>query len=714
MFNRRALTIVSFLLFLGSPDYLYPQKTTLDSLNQKLIFAKHDSTKIRLKYEIGEMEQVFRITYWDSLKISCEKNLDTLGRDKLFFVRYYPNVLNNLGFILDNQGNIEESLKYYNKSLYYRKKYGDKKGIAGSLNNIANVYDNLGDIVNALDFYYRSLKIREEINDINGIAECLNNIGYIYRHQGEYKLALNYYQKSLLIKEKVNDKKAIARTLNNIGILYGNQGDSTNELFTYLKSLKIREEINDQLGIANSFVTLGSFFYTQKKYLIALNYYNKGLRLYKELEHKQGISHSLVGISRSYLKINNRAKSIYNASLALKAAKDYPLNKRDAAEILHYLYKSQGDYKKAYDMYSLYILMRDSIANYENNKIVFKKNLQYDYEKKVLADSISYVKEKQIKEAEIAKQKAEIKTKRNQQYALFGGLFLILLFSFFLFNRFQITKKQKNIIEQQKHLVDEKQKEILDSITYAQRLQQAILTTPEDIQKYLPNSFLLYQPKDIVAGDFYFFEIVDNIIFYAAADCTGHGVPGAMVSVVCANALTRSIKEFELKNPGKILDKTRELVLQTFNKSGKDVKDGMDISLCKLEISDSKNLDLKLEWAGANNPLWIIRKYDTNYTLIEIKPNKQPVGKVDSPVDFTNHTIELQKDDTICIFTDGYQDQFGGEKNKKFKTSNMKNLLLSIQKENLLKQKEILMQSFEKWKGSLEQVDDICIIGIRI
>ncbi|MCL4816222.1 MAG: tetratricopeptide repeat protein [Flavobacteriales bacterium] len=712
MFNGRALTIVSFLLFLWGTDYLYPQKTTLDSLNQKLIFAKHDSTKIRLKYEIGEVEQVFRITYWDSLKVSCEKNLDTLGRDKFFFARYYPNVLNNLGFIHDNQGDVEESLKYYNKSLYYRKKYGDKKGIAGSLNNLANVYDNLGDIVNALDFYHRSLKIREGINDINGIAECLNNIGYIYRHQGEYKLALDYYQKSLLIKEKVDDKKAIARTLNNIGIIYGNQGDSTNELFTYLKSLKIREEINDQLGIANSFVTLGSFFYAQKKYLIALDYYNKGLKLYKELEHKQGISHSLIGISRSYLKINNRTKSIYYASLALKTAKDYPLNKRDATEILHYLYKSQGDYKKAYDMYSLYILMRDSISNYENNKTVFKKNLQYDYEKKVLADSISYIKEKQIKEVEIAKQKAEIKTKRNQQYALLGGLFLILLFSFFLFNRFKITRKQKNIIEQQKHLVDEKQKEILDSITYAQRLQQAILTTPEDIQKYLPNSFLLYQPKDIVAGDFYFFEIVDNTIFYAAADCTGHGVPGAMVSIVCANALTRSIKEFELKNPGEILDKTRELVLQTFNKSGKDVKDGMDISLCKLEPYSTENY--KLEWAGANNPLWIIRKYDTDCTLIEIKPNKQPVGKVDNPVDFTNHTIELQKGDTIYIFTDGYQDQFGGEKNKKFKTSNMKDLLLSIQKENLLKQKEILMQSFEKWRGSLEQVDDVCIIGIRI
>lgn len=265
--------------------------------------------------------------------------------------------------------------------------------------------------------------------------------------------------------------------------------------------------------------------------------------------------------------------------------------------------------------------------------------------------------------------------------------------------------KQKDEIIQQKHLVEEKQKEITDSINYAKRLQQAILPPQEFISRYVPDNFILYKPKDIVAGDFYWAEHIGTKFFIAAADSTGHGVPGAMVSVVCSNALNRSVKEFGLNETGKILDKTRELVIETFEKSGTDVKDGMDISLICIDKSNRK-----ITWSGANNPLW----YQQNKTLHEIKADKQAIGKTENPVSFTTHQIDYYENCTFYLFTDGLADQFGGPKGKKYKYKQFEELLVTIDDKPMQVQAEIINKSFEDWKASLEQVDDVCVIGIRL
>jgi serine phosphatase RsbU (regulator of sigma subunit) len=254
-------------------------------------------------------------------------------------------------------------------------------------------------------------------------------------------------------------------------------------------------------------------------------------------------------------------------------------------------------------------------------------------------------------------------------------------------------------------MVEEHQKEIIDSITYAKRLQRAILPSDEEIKKQLPDNFIYYHPKDIVAGDFYWMEHLDNITFIAAADSTGHGVPGAMVSVVCSNALNRAVKEFGLRDTGKILDKTRELVLETFAKSGEEIKDGMDISILAIDASKQQ-----ISWSGANNPLL----YISNNELKEIKADKQPIGKTDNPKPFTTHIVALQKGDIVYLMTDGYPDQFGGEKGKKFKYKQLEDLLLASSTKSLTEQKQILSKSFDDWKGNLEQVDDVTIIGIRV
>jgi len=243
----------------------------------------------------------------------------------------------------------------------------------------------------------------------------------------------------------------------------------------------------------------------------------------------------------------------------------------------------------------------------------------------------------------------------------------------------------------------------MDSITYAKRIQSAILPPAKLVKEYLQDSFILYKPKDVVAGDFYWMEHRDGKVLFAAADCTGHGVPGAMVSVICNNALNRSVREHGLTKPGEILDKSREIVIQEFDKSDEDVRDGMDIALCSLDGN-------KVEYAGANNPLWLIRKGE----LIELKGDKQPIGKYAKEEPFNTYELDLEAGDTLYIFSDGYADQFGGTKGKKLKTANFKRLLVSIQDKPMKEQKEFIDTSFEEWRGDLEQIDDVCVIGVRI
>ncbi len=265
--------------------------------------------------------------------------------------------------------------------------------------------------------------------------------------------------------------------------------------------------------------------------------------------------------------------------------------------------------------------------------------------------------------------------------------------------------EQNKIIENQKHLVEEKNREILDSIEYALRIQTAILPPQRIVKQYLENSFILYMPKDIVAGDFYWMETVDDFILFAVCDCTGHGVPGAMVSVVCHNALNRAVKEFGLIQPSAILDKTTEIVSEGFSNGENKIKDGMDTSLCTYNTKTKT-----LQWAGANNPLWLIKDGE----LIETKANKQSIGNSDDILPYTNHEFPLKSGENIYIFSDGFADQFGGEADKKFTKRRFKELLLSLQNLTLQEQGVALKKFIIDYRKETEQTDDILVMGVKV
>ena len=333
---------------------------------------------------------------------------------------------------------------------------------------------------------------------------------------------------------------------------------------------------------------------------------------------------------------------------------------------------------------------------------------KYEAEKKEKQISL-LKKDKELNDSKIDAKNEEI-AQREGTIGVFVGITLLCsILIFFTIRSNMLRRKankvleaQKNEIEMQKALIEEKSHEIIDSINYAKRLQQAILPGNEEIKRHLPNTFIYYQPKDIVAGDFYWMEHLDGMTFIAAADSTGHGVPGAMMSVVCSNALNRAVNEFGLRNTGEILDKTRELVIETFEKSDKNVKDGMDISLLRLQGN-------KAQWSGANNSLW----YFKNGELAEIKANKQPIGKYNNPLAFTTHSIEFSSGTSFYLFSDGYADQFSAS-DKKLMTRKFKEVLQSIQQLPMAEQGKHLEKFLIDWKGNMEQTDDVLVIGIKV
>lgn len=275
-----------------------------------------------------------------------------------------------------------------------------------------------------------------------------------------------------------------------------------------------------------------------------------------------------------------------------------------------------------------------------------------------------------------------------------------------------IVQKNTELLVIEKKKVEEKQKEISDSIYYARKIQNTILPNHNEIQSVFQDSFVFYKPKDIVSGDFYWFERVEklNYVYIAVADCTGHGVPGAMVSIVCSNVLSRVLLEDEVYETGKLLERVRAYIIKWLGK-GEGIKDGMDISLCRFELSDLLNKEsIKMQWSGAYNPLIIVRDNE----IIKHQHDCQPVGHFVSYKPFTTHNIELKKDDCLYLFTDGYGDQFGGIKGKKLKQSQLVQMFLELRNEKMDNQNKILETRLTEWQGDNEQVDDVCIIGIRV
>ena len=442
--------------------------------------------------------------------------------------RRIANSYNNIGLIYRKQGNYEKALEYFLKSLAIKKELGDKKGMGASYNTIGVIYQEKGNYDKAISYYKKSLKIKEET------GSTLNNIGLIYQGQGNYDEAFSYFKRSLKLFEKTGHKYGIASALNNIGMVFDDKGNADKALNYHKKSLKVREEIGDKIGIAGSLTNIGVIYDEKGNYEEGLNYYKKSLKIYKEIDHKRGMTVSLNNIGQIYKDQDNFKEAIIYLLDALSISKE--INALHYVEhqskVLYGVYKELGNTDKALELYELYISTKDTLAKQDAMEEGIRLEEKRKYNEKKIIDSTAHIIAITKEKENVTRKEAELQIKKDQEVMLYGGLGLVVLFSLFIFNRFRVTYKQKNLIETQHHELNETHREITDSINYAKRIQSAILPQIKVVKEYLKESFILYKPKDVVAGDFYWMEQKDGKVLFAAADCTGHGVPGAMVSVL--------------------------------------------------------------------------------------------------------------------------------------------------------------------------------------
>jgi serine phosphatase RsbU (regulator of sigma subunit) len=752
---RKLLSLLLCLL----PGTFYAQLSPeeigqVDSLKTVIELAKNDTVVIKAWKAWDDLIYAFD----PELDIILTQKIDSLAgvnlvrklteKERQFFLMAKGKAINILGIVAYERGQLESALSQFKESVALRKEAGDSLRVAGGLNNIGSIYHELGNYALAINYYTQSLKIKEENGNHAGVAGTLNNIAIVYEEQEEFSKALEYFMESLRLEEEFGTAENTSAILNNIGIIHKTNGDYDLALEFYERSLSIGQAVNDQFGVALSLSNIGLVYQAKGAYVRALDYHNQALKIRETIADKKGISHTLNNMGDVYAIQGNKKKAIEYSAKALVLAQEVgSLNiTRDAAKSLWMQHKESRNYREALNMHELFIAIRDSAKSEENHKEVVRQQLKYTYDKQAAADSIRHSEEQKTVQAEMDKQRAvtdkqeaELAVKRIQQYALFGGVFFLVIFLVFIISRLRKSRQQNAIIraqkrevdkqrkisedqriiaEEQKHIAQAKNKQIVDSINYAKRLQNAILPPLNLMNEKIGEGFVLFQPKDIVSGDFYWMESCAEAsdseggeatewVYFAAADCTGHGVPGAMVSVICSNALSKALLEEGHRDTGKLLDRTRALVMDRFGRSEEEIHDGMDISLCALNRETNE-----LRWSGAYNPLWIIRK--DGVEIDEVVADKQPIGMYRKPKPFTSHQVKLNAGDTFYIFTDGFTDQFGGENKKKFMSKRLKHLLLEVVHLELDHQKESLASKFKEWMGDLEQLDDVCVIGVRI
>jgi len=680
---------------------------TLNNICQNLVSEKWVSYQY---FQYQEIQQALK----DSKTTSETNKLESLN----------AGALNNIGFIYYNKSDFDNALSYYKKASKIYIKQGNKAGYATYLNNIGNIYYNKGQITKALNSFLRSLKIREKLKNKSDIAYSLNNVAGIYNIQGNYSNALAMYYKALKIRKKSGPKKSIASISINIGFIYKNQGDTLQAYNFFQNAANIQTEIGDKRGLAMSLSHIGLIYShsgdpaikSSKKESIkqgkikAFKFYKRALFLNEELGNRDGISNMLYNIGMIELYNNNINKAEKDAHKGMLIAQETgtPALIQKLAKLLTQIFEKQKKGMQALKMHKLYIVMRDSIDNIKTQKTTIKQQAKYEYEKQKALDNVENEKLVAIEKEAKAKQKVIT-------YAIGFGLVLVIAFLIFVFNRLRVTKKQKVVIEAQKEEVEtqrdeieEAHKEITDSINYAERIQRSFLASKDLLDENLKDYFVFFKPKEAVSGDFYWAGKLNNGNFAVVnADSTGHGVPGAIMSILNISSIEKAVEQ-NLTDPSEIFNATRKTIIERLKKDGsaEGGKDGMDASIISFDF-----VNQKFTYTAANNPIWVIR----NKEVIIIKADKMPVGKHDNDsTPFSQGEFELQKGDVVYTITDGFQDQFGGKKGKKFMVKKLRNLLLSITHLPMQEQEDQLENIFFKWKGDEEQVDDICIIGVRV
>jgi hypothetical protein len=679
----------------GAQSYTKSELRKIDSLNRHIANPSHDTI---LGSAYVQLSSILGVFDWDTLFVMsnkavavAEKGLarHSSGLEHRAFKLILSKALNNLGYVANYKGEIEKALAYNKRSLEIAKQLGDKRGMASAYINIGSIQYDMGDIPSALEQFTKSAQLAEQVNDLQGMAYAYNNLGSINSQQNDHKAALHYFGKSMVLSKKMDDRHAMAMINDNIAeIKMHNPVDTTAKGY-YLMAMKLRQELGDKEGIALSYSNLSKVYRSNDNLPMALTYLNNALSIQEEIGDMQGIAMTCVNIAGINLEMEptHLDQAHYYANRSLNLAKDLgdPHEMMDAANILSQVMKARGNYKKALEFYTLHVTMRDSIYNEENRRTVMQQQFQYQYDKKETLLTAEQEKKDAIASEQLRKREIYLA-------AAAAITFLLGLMSLMAFFAYRSKSKINSILERKNHLIEAQKKEITDSIRYAENIQRALLPHADVLQAVFPDSFLFHRPKDIVSGDFYWIYDFPDRVYFAVVDCTGHGVPGAFMSFIGTSALNRAITDLGLVTPSDILSSLSDQVSETLRSGqGADVKDGMDLALCCYFKQTGE-----LHYAGAYNPLWVMR----NGEMEIIRADKQPVGNMSSHSPFTNHILNVSSGDAVYLFSDGFADQFGGAHDKRIGSAKFRSTLLAMRTKSLKEQGIALAAYFDAWKGT--------------
>jgi tetratricopeptide (TPR) repeat protein/serine phosphatase RsbU (regulator of sigma subunit) len=740
---------ISFVIFNSSFLIVKAQlqgQAKIDSLLKEIPKMKQDTNAVNLlgalSFEYRLINPVDGVKYGEKgFKIAENINWE-LGKAKCY------NYL-GLNYLMRNS-NDPKVLEYFIKALKINEEIKNRYWIAINLGNIGLFYSNHSDYHKALEYYHKALKIVEELGNKNGIALHLGNIGIIYQNQSNYTKALEYYHNALKIDEELGNKNGVARHLGNIGVIYQNQIDYPKALEYLLKALEINQDLGNKSEIAINLGNIGELYYSlsQDTVLSKINEGTNLVSLNKAINLNRAIDYTLesINIFEEIGELHTRSNNYKNLAVA---------------------YTDKGDYKEAFEAFKEYKTLQDSVfsmdrqkefANLESkrelelkeneNQLLIKNNQLFNAEliqknqkinlaeKEKALQHLAFLKEKaekqerekelslsetqmKLQKSQIAsldkdkeKQNSELKAKNLQRNFFIAGVIVFIILFLIAFIRFREKKKlsdklakQNHEIETQKSIVEEKNQEIISSITYASTIQHAILPWESTIQNAISEYFIFYKPKDIVSGDSYWFQEIDGIKFLAVIDCTGHGIPGAMLTVIASSVLDDAVLSKKLKDTGEILTFMNEKVTEVLNQklAENKIRDGMEVALIAIHQD-------KIQFSGAGRPLYL-----KNRTMEIIKTDKRGIaGQAENDeYEFSSVVIEKNENMSLYLTSDGFADQMN-ENSKKFSSKRFVALLDSISEKPISEQKEILEYEFNNHKGERNQIDDITILGVRL
>lgn len=702
----------TFIFLIIFPLFLKAEVNTIDSL-KTLVRTSTDSSVLRYLNELAS--GYFKISEYDSALVYSRQSISLQSKFNYPMQRLASYSLLASSFY--RKADFKASLEVSLTGLELAEKLNSFSNKYFFIANIGTVYHQMHKQELSMNYFLKALSLVEPEKDTLRIGEIYTNIATLYIDNNNYPLALISARKglsALLSKYKTTPNQVNIRTLSNayseVGVvlayMYKNKIGSKSLLDSsvlyFSEALKLIRKLKDEKRLLSSLlINTSDICNTLGDYHKAIDLLMEALEVSKNESYVYQIVIK-INLGDTYRGLNNHALSIQYLQNAIALSKQYHAEDllSEANLSLSKTYEKIGRYNEAFLTYKNYSRYKDSLLSVQSSNEISNAITKYETDKNEAEIQIL------TKDSEL--QQDEINNQNTVKNVVLLGLVFILLLSFLLLGRYRLTKRLNSELDRTNTLINKTNRIIMDSISYAERIQRLIMPGFEDIRRRFSDSFLLYLPKDIIGGDLYWFGKDRNTFLIAAVDCTGHGVPGAMLSMVAYNLLNRSVKPGATSDAAAIITNVKKglenFVAQSIDKT--EVRDGMDMVVCSIDTNT-----FELSFAGAQNSVYIVRNNELN----ELKGESVSMGDAAFANHvFTPHKMQLQKGDWIYWFTDGYADQKGGPKNKKFYYKPFQDLIVQINQLNGAEQKQKLNEVFQNWKGSFEQLDDVLILGIKI